>query len=81
MAFGFEIPLIKQTYMGLEISYLYTNLEFENQEIPSETLPPLKQNPNQNFFMRRQFPNRPQVKDFHFEGDLVNFTLLFGVNF
>ena len=79
---GFEMPLIKQTFIGAEISYLYTNLEFENEDLSNwRNLPPINYNPNQNLITRRQFPNRPQTASFRFFGDLMNLIILFGVNF
>ena len=80
-AVGFEIPLIKQTFIGAEISYLYANLEFEASDLSGLNLPPLRRSPNQNIFLRRQFPNRPQVSGYRFYGDLANLIILFGVNF
>ena len=80
-AVGFEIPLVKQTFIGFEFSYLYANLEFEAEDLSSLKLPPLRQSPNQNFFMRRQFPSRPQVSGYYFYGDMANLVILLGVNF
>ena len=81
IAVGFEIPLIKQTFIGAEISYLYSNLEFEATDLSSLDLPTLQQSPSQSIFTRRQFPNRPQRSGYRFYGDLANLVILFGVNF
>ena len=78
---GIEIPFIKQSFIGAEISYLYTILEHENQDLSKLTLPPPNYNPNQNLMNRFLFPNRPQVEGYRFFGDLVNIVILFGVNF
>lgn len=81
IAIGFEIPLIKQTFIGAEASYLYANLEFEAEDLSGRTFPPPRRSPNQNILLRRQFPNRPQVSGYRFHGDLANLIILFGVNF
>ena len=78
---GIEIPFIKQSFIGAEISYLYTILEHENQDLSNLNLPPPNYNPNQNLMNRLLFPNRPQVEGYRFFGDLVNMVILFGVNF
>ena len=80
---GCEIPLIKQSFIGLEVSYLYTNLQHENQDLShaSAGFPPPNNNPNQNLIERLQFPNRPQLSGNLFFGDLINVVILFGVNF
>ena len=80
---GCEIPLIKQSFMGLEISYLYTHLQHENQDLSGleSRLPTVNYNPNQNLIERRQFPNRPQVRGFRFFGDLIDVIVFFGINF
>lgn len=80
---GLEIPLIKQSFMGLEVSYLYTNLEHENKDLSlfKKNIPPPNYNPNQNLIERLQFPNRPQLSGYRFFGDLIDITILFGVNF
>jgi len=78
---GLEIPLVKQSFIGLEISYLYTVLEHENQDLSQLNLPPARYNPNQNLMNRLLYPNRPQTTGFRFFGDLINFVFLLGVNF
>ena len=78
---GIEFLLIQRSFMGVEISYLYTDLEFENRDLSQQTFPPLSRNPNQTFIEKLQYPNRPQLKGYRFFGDLVNAVVLFGVNF
>ena len=78
---GCEIPFIKQSFIGLEIAYLYTPLYLENEDLSSLVLPPVNYSPNQNFFERLQFPNRPQLEGYRFFGDLITAVILFGVNF
>ena len=63
---GFELSLIKQSFMGMEIAYLYTNLQHENEDLSGLNLPPIVYNSNQNLIDRLQFPNRPQVKGYRF---------------
>ena len=80
--FGFELALIQQSFIGFEITYLYTVLQHENEDLSHLKLPPLTQNSNnQNLFQRLQFPNRPETRGYRFDGDLVNMGFLFGVNF
>lgn len=79
---GIEFPLIKQSFVGAEITYLYTVLEHENQDLSGIAFPPPnKQNSNQHLMDRLLFPNRPEVNGYRFFGDLVNIIILFGVNF
>lgn len=78
---GLEVPLIKQSFVGVEISYLYTVLEHENQDLTLLDLPPSNFNPNQSLLDRLLFPNRPQVEGWRFFGDLINIVILLGVNF
>ena len=84
LGFGFELALIKQSFIGVEVSYLYTVLQHENEDLSplKENLPPLPDyNSSQNLFQRLQFPHRPEIKGYRFYGDLINLTLLLGVNF
>ncbi len=78
---GFELPFIKQSFIGFEASYLYTNLQHEAEDLSTLTLPPPNYNPNQSLIERLQFPNRPELSGWRFFGDLVNIVFLLGVNF
>lgn len=81
-SFGFEIPIIKQTFMGMELFYFYTNLEFENDSnLHEKNLPSLPRNFHNTLIEKRQFPDRPQVKGYRFFGDIAGLIILFGVNF
>lgn len=80
---GIEIPLIKQTYLGLEISYLYSNLYLENEDLSgfestSSTTAPRTA---QNFLSWRIYPHTPYVKGWRAYGDMVTAFFLLGVNF
>ena len=81
LGLGVEIPLIKQSFIGAEVSYLYTNLPFENADLSGLNSTPISNNPNQFLIQRLQFPNRPELSGYRFLGDLLNFFILFGVNF
>ena len=82
IGFGFELALIKNSFFGFEVSYLYTVLQFENEDLSILNLPPLPQsNNNQSLLQRLQFPNRPEVRGYRFYGDLLNIGFLFGINF
>ena len=81
IGFGFELALIQQSFIGFELSYLYTVLQHENEDLSNKNFPPLPQPGSQNVLQRLQFPNRPSVEGYRFYGDLVNIGLLFGVNF
>ena len=78
---GIEIPLIKQTYLGLEIAYLYSNLYLENADLSAfeSTSPPVA--PAGNFFSWRIFPHTPYTKGWRAYGDMVSAIFLLGVNF
>ena len=78
---GLEIPFIKQSFIGVEVSYLYTVLQNENEDLSTLNLPPPNYNPNQSLIEKLQFPNRPQLEEYRFFGDLMNIIVLFGVNF
>ena len=82
IGFGFELALIQQSFIGFEISYLYTVLLQENQDLSNQNFPPLAQESRrQNLLQHWQFPKRPEVKGYRFYGDLVNIGLVFGINF
>ena len=82
IGFGFELALIQQSFIGFEISYLYTVLLQENEDLSELELPPLAQTSNvQDLLQRLQFPNRPEVRGYRFYGDILNIGLVFGVNF
>ena len=79
---GLELALIQQSFIGFELSYLYTALQNENEDLSKLDLPPL--NPAvgpKTFVQNLQFPDRPQVEGYRFYGDLVNFGVFFGLNF
>ena len=78
---GIEFPFIKQSFLGFEASYLYSVLHYENKDLSNQTFPELKYNPNQTLIQSWLFPNRPQVKDHLFFGDLVNLVIILGLNF
>ena len=84
IGFGFEFALIQQSFIGFEFSYLYTILQFENEDLSNNKakFPPLgPTNSNQSLLQRLQFPNRPEVQGYRFYGDLMNIGLVFGINF
>ena len=82
IGFGFELALIQQSFIGFEITYLYSILLQENEDLSNQDFPPLAQtNRSQSILQRLQFPNRPEVQGFRFYGDLMNIGLVFGVNF
>lgn len=82
IGFGFELALIQNSFFGFEVSYLYTVLQNESEDLSILNLPPLPQNNNsQNLLERLQFPNRPEVQGYRFYGDLLNIGFLFGINF
>jgi len=78
---GLEIPFVKQTYIGLEVSYLYTNLDQENKDLSTSRIQVTRNNPNKTFFDRLIFPDTPQVKGYRFYGDMLTALFVFGVNF
>ncbi|MDE0092590.1 MAG: hypothetical protein OXN83_04830, partial [Oligoflexia bacterium] len=82
LGIGFELALIKQSFFGFEFSYLYTVLQHEGKDLSHLQLPPLAQsNGSQNLLQRLQFPNRPEVQGWRFQGDLTNIGVFFGLNF
>ncbi|MCY4321173.1 MAG: hypothetical protein OXC37_02030 [Bdellovibrionaceae bacterium] len=82
IGFGFEFALIQQSFIGFELSYLYTVLQSENEDLSGQNFPPLVQTANnQTLLQRLQFPNRPEVRGYRFYGDLMNIGIVFGVNF
>ena len=83
IGFGFEFALIQQSFIGFEFSYLYTVLQFENEDLSDNRkfFPPARTNSNQTLLQRLQFPNRPEVQGYRFYGDLMNIGFVFGVNF
>lgn len=78
---GIEFPFIKQSFLGFEVSYLYSVLYYENDDLSNQNFPAQNYNPNQTLIQRLLFPNRPQVKGYRFFGDLVNLVIVFGLNF
>lgn len=80
---GFEMSLIKQSYIGMEVSYLYTKLPWEEEDLSkfSHAFPPVKHTPHRNFMERLQFPHRPQVEGYRFIGDVMNVVISLGINF
>ena len=78
---GVELAFIQQSFMGVEVSYLYTMLQHENEDLSGLSLPPLPQSRPKNFIEDLQYPNRPQVTGYRFYGDMVNIGLFFGLNF
>lgn len=82
LGIGIEFPFINQSFIGFEAAYLYTVLMHENEDLATLDLPPVPQpNRAQNILERLLFPNRPEVRNYRFHGDLMNFIVLFGVNF
>ena len=80
---GIEFPFIKQSFIGFELSYLYTVLQFENQDLANlkNRFPPLPQASNKNLIQRWFYPTRPEVDGYKFFGDLINILVVFGLNF
>lgn len=79
---GFETPFVKQSFIGLEVSYLYTVLPHENEILNDLSLPEVRPaRPNLNLIERLLYPNRPEIENYLFFGDLINITVLLGVNF
>lgn len=78
---GIEIPLIKQTYLGLEIAYLLTDLYLEREDLSGfeSTAPTVA--PAGNFLSWRVFPHTPYVKGWQAHGDMMTAIFLLGVNF
>ncbi|MCY4512204.1 MAG: hypothetical protein OXB86_00785 [Bdellovibrionales bacterium] len=79
---GIEIPLIKQTYLGIEIAYLYSNLYLENEDLSGFEPSSSTVSQAQNFLNWRIFPHPPSsVKGWRAHGDMVTGIFLLGVNF
>ena len=81
---GFEVPLIKKSFIGMEIAYLYTNLEFENENLSSDRFdfPDIRNTPTSNLLERLLYPKRPKLDSkYRFSGDLFNVFVVLGVNF
>ena len=78
---GIEIPLIKKTYLGLEIAYLLSDLYLENENLSAfeSTAPTVA--PAGNFLSWRIYPHTPYVKGWRAHGDMMTAILLLGVNF
>ena len=82
LGLGLEIPLIKKSYIGIEIAYLYTDLLFENSaELHKIKDPKLSHPHNRTIFNRLLQPDRPEVKGRLFHGDIVTALFLIGVSF
>ena len=78
---GIEIPLIKQTYLGLEIAYLYSNLYLENEDLSGFESTSSTVQRARNFLNWRIFPHTPYTKGWRAYGDMVTGIFLLGVNF
>ena len=79
---GVEIPLIKQTYIGLEVAYLFSNLYLENTDLSLfESLTNSTNATYKNFIARRIYPDIPYVKNWRAYGDMAVAVFLLGVNF
>ena len=77
---GAEVPFVKQTYLGVEVAYLYANLDFENEDLSNLDIKTVNA-PNKTFFDRLIFPDTPEVKGYRFYGDMLTTVFIFGVNF
>lgn len=78
---GLEVPLIKQSFLSLEASYLYTNLDFENRDLSRLNIKPSQQSPYRSPLDKLVYPDAPEVKGYRFFGDLFQVLILVGINF
>ena len=79
---GIEIPIIKQSFMGIEMAYYYTNLLFENEDLSNTRLAPTAGNPYITILDRLLIPPSPRnLQGNRFFGDMFNTAILLGVNF
>lgn len=80
---GLEVSLFKNTFVGLEISYLYTNLDaFENTDLSNLDVSNaiIERNPT-SLSTYLFYPPPPQVEGYRFFGDLVQLVISVGINF
>ena len=78
---GFEVPLIKKSFVGMEAAYLYSNLQFENEDLSSYNFPPAEPPSRSNILEKLRYPKKPEVKGWRFFGDLFNVFFVLGINF
>ena len=79
---GLEIPLMRQAYLGIETSFYYVNLLFENQDLSGIVRVPSQPVPYHTILDRILVPPQPHnLSGIRFYGDMVNTVLLLGVNF
>ena len=91
---GLEIPFFKQTFIGIELTYLYLPLPFEARSLeglregiitryPKLSIPRTQSAPKKRHFLARaiepEIPNNIHQKRFF--GDLVQGIILIGINF
>ena len=79
---GFEIPIIKQSYIGIEMSYYLTTLLFENENLSELTLAKVSPPPYYTILDRILTPSQPaNLEGIRYFGDMFNTTVILGVNF
>ena len=79
---GFEAPLFKQSFIGAEVVYLYTNLNFENQGgLETKNFPEAQTKKYRYVYEALIYPNRPELKGAVFSGDLIDFKIFLGIDF
>ena len=83
LGFGLEVSFVKNTFLGVELSYLLTNLQFENQDLFNlqGSLPAPGNLNTKNLITLWRFPPRPNLNGQRFYGDLFNLIVLIGLNF
>ena len=81
---GIEIPIMKKTFIGLELAYLYSPLFMENEDLSqyAGAQAPSKNPRYDTWLQKRIYPNKPEnVQGWRAFGDMATATVLLGVNF
>lgn len=78
---GLEVPLIKKSYIGIEIAYLYVDLQFEGEDLSSIDIKKVSHSTSRSFISRLQYPEAPALSGRRFYGDIVTGMVFLGLNF
>ena len=78
---GLEVPLIKKSYIGIEIAYLYVDLQFEGEDLSSIDVKKVSHSTVRSPISRLQYPEAPSLSGRRFYGDIVTAMFFLGLNF